>query len=64
MIDVVETQVLTYKVLRSNGTEAMVVASDDKKTLEIYGKSADRKVYIKNNDMNSEMTKDAIVSCI
>ena len=64
MIDVVETQVLTYKVLRSNGTEAMVVASDDKKTLEINGKSADRKVYIKNNDMNSEMTKDAIVSCI
>ena len=56
MVEVVATQVQTFRVKRSNGTEAIVVASDDRNTLEIYGATADRKVWIKRNDMNPEMT--------
>ena len=64
MVEVVATQVQTYRVRRSNGTEAVVVASDDRNTLEVYGRSADRKVWIKRNDMNAEMTQTAVISVI
>ena len=64
MVEVVATQVQTYRVRRSNGTEAVVVASDDRNTLEIYGRTADRKVWIKRNDMNPEMTQTAVISVI
>ena len=49
---------------RPNGTEAVVVASDDRNTLEVYGRSADRKVWIKRNDMNPEMTQTAVIAVI
>ena len=64
MVEVVATQVQTFRVRRSNGTEAVVVASDDRNTLEIYGRTADRKVWIKRNDMNAEMTQTAVISVI
>ena len=54
----------TYLVRRSNGTETIVVASDDRNTLEVYGHSADCKVWIKRNDMNAEMTQAVIVAVI
>ena len=42
----------------------MVVASDDRNTLEVYGKNADRRVWIKRNDMNHEMTQEAVICAI
>jgi membrane peptidoglycan carboxypeptidase len=56
MVEVVATQVQTYRVRRPNGSEAVVVASDDRNTLEIYGANADRRVWIKRNDMSPEMS--------
>ena len=64
MVEVVATQVQTYRVRRPNGTEAVVVASDDRNTLEVYGRAADRRVWIKRNDMNPEMTQHAVISAI
>ena len=49
---------------RPNGTEAVVVASDDRNTLEVYGRSADRRVWIKRNDMNPEMTQHSVICAI
>ena len=42
----------------------MVVASDDRNTLEVYGRSADRRVWIKRNDMNPEMTQHSVICAI
>ena len=64
MVEVVATQVQTYRVRRPNGSEAVVVASDDRNTLEIYGANADRRVWIKRNDMPPEMSQFAVVCSI
>lgn len=64
MVEVVATQVQTYRVRRPDGSEAVVVASDDRNTLDIYGQNADRRVWIKRNDMNPEMTQMAVVCAI
>jgi hypothetical protein len=40
------------------------VASDDRNTLEIYGANADRRVWIKRNDMIPEMAQTDVVTAI
>ena len=64
MVEVVATQVQTYRVRRPDGSEAIVVASDDRNTLEIYGANADRRVWIKRNDMTPEMSQTAVITAI
>lgn len=58
------TQVQIFRVLRRDGTKSIVLASEERNKLEIYGDIADRKVWIKGNDMDKEMTQTAIVSVI
>ena len=49
---------------RPDGSEAVVVASDDRNTLDNYGANADRRVWIKRNDMTPEKTQMAVVCAI
>ena len=64
MCEVEATQVHTYRLKRESG-DAVVIASQDKNILDIYGRAADRKVWIKRNDFTDpEMTQSAIITVI
>ena len=54
----------THYFKKQNGSDAVAIASDNKNELNDFeqGNAVDRKVWIKRNDMNQEMTKAAIIT--